>query len=147
MFFGDNSCDSQQACNTFSGSAETSFDVGQQPDLEIETKGEKAAANVDTNRARREVSERFALETNAVRLSLLVHRSSMESGRIRQCWHDRKQSSDHGNNAAARMLRPITITFSESRQSPRGSLYSKSSELHHQLTPLVSSLKHFRLTA
>jgi len=106
--------------------------------------GESAVANLQTEQA----SRRFALEVNAVHLSLLVQQGCMESGNRRRCWRSSTPGSFKTSSDTPRVLNPVTIEFSESRD-PRSSSKTESPVLlqHQFAAPLISSLKPFRLHA
>lgn len=79
------------------------------------------------------------LEVHAVRLSLLLEQTCMESG-PRACWRSAAQRNNV--KGGAKELRPVTITFGEPR-SPAAA-YSDRSD---RQTSLVASLREFRLAS
>lgn len=85
-----------------------------------------------------EAPEQIALEEYAVHLSLVLQRSCTESGQ-RQCWRSALQQSHSEGEAAPKALRPITVTFGESRDSR----IARSAPVPVR-APLVTSLREFR---
>lgn len=86
--------------------------------------------------------EQLALETHAVRLSLLLGQSCTEAG-PRQCWRRSAAASSMATSSTAtRELKPVTLSFGEHLSSR-----AVRKEAKHEQSPLIQSLRHFRLSA
>jgi len=112
-------------------------DVKQAPTEDLE----KARSSAE-NGGKASSEERLALETYAVRLSLLLGQSCTESG-LRQCW---RRSAVGGNvvtsSTATRELKPVTLSFGDHLSSR-----AVRKEAKHEQSQLIQSLRHFRLNA
>lgn len=90
--------------------------------------------------AQQHAETRLSLETEAVRLSLLLEQSCTESG-PRQCWRSVNLNTRIHDTTSPRQLRPITVTFGESTD-----VRTTLSERLPTHTPLVTSLAQFRIS-
>jgi hypothetical protein len=89
--------------------------------------------------AKQNAVKRLSLETEAVRLSVLLGQSCTEYG-PRQCWRSAVPKSHQHDSATPKQLRPITITFGESTGA------RTAQELLPTQSPLIKSLGQFRFS-
>jgi hypothetical protein len=108
---------------------------------DVQAKADDDQRSLEQERSREIEETRLALETQAVRLSLLLGQSCTETG-PRQCWRSATPAARTGGTDT-KELRPVTVTFSGEPRSHRAAY----DNTQNSKARLVTSLKQFRLAS